>query len=386
MQVLSELNAVVDALCSAPLAELELPDLRLLSVAAEKAAERLRGLASRGLGEVDAREPDTNTGWWWRDELGISGEAAGHAVRRARGLRSLPEVSDAVLDGMLSLHQAAALVPLVGRVDEHLLDESQPSLIDNARRRSVEGVQQWVRWLIALNSEPELELEQEQARDRRFFSWKATPDGMYRGSFGFAAEDFETVLSVLEPLSRKAGNEDERTIGQRRADAVLDVFSGAAAWADLPHAGGQRSQVTYVLSAEWAAAQTWAPPATGAWTGPQTRARVESVLCDARLSRLLIDEDGQVLSLESVRGEITLAQRRAVSARDRCCVALGCSRPPAFCDVHHLRAREDGGPTTVDNLVLLCRRHHVMWHRGELELPDLDVPWLRRPLDPPMVA
>ncbi|MCU1602387.1 MAG: hypothetical protein JWO22_3096, partial [Frankiales bacterium] len=38
------------------------------------------------------------------------------------------------------------------------------------------------------------------------------------------------------------------------------------------------------------------------------------------------------------------------------------------------------------NLVLLCRRHHVMWHSGELLLPDMDVPWLRKPLDPPMVA
>jgi hypothetical protein len=54
--------------------------------------------------------------------------------------------------------------------------------------------------------------------------------------------------------------------------------------------------------------------------------------------------------------------------------------------VHHLRSREDGGPTTLDNLVLLCRRHHVLWHDGRLLLADLRVPWLRRPLDPPMVA
>ncbi|MCW2707354.1 MAG: endonuclease, partial [Frankiales bacterium] len=181
-------------------------------------------------------------------------------------------------------------------------------------------------------------------------------------------------------------DDDPRTAGQRRADALVEVFGGAARWAELPHAGGQRAQISYVISAAWAAGQAGAGPATAAWTGPQTRARLEAELCDARLSRVLLDADGQVVSLESVNDQISTAQRRAVSARDRRCVARGCSRPPAFCDVHHLIARKDGGPTTLDNLVLLCRRHHVVWHQGRLLLRDLDVPWLRKPLDPPMVA
>jgi hypothetical protein len=122
------------------------------------------------------------------------------------------------------------------------------------------------------------------------------------------------------------------------------------------------------------------------------------VLCDARISRLFLGTDGQVVSLDSLNDQITPAQRRAVSARDRHCIAKGCTRPPAFCDVHHLQSRADGGLTCVDNLVLLCRRHHVLWHRGTIGLHDLYVPWLPEPepdpdeydpwgsLDPPMVA
>jgi 5-methylcytosine-specific restriction protein A len=101
------------------------------------------------------------------------------------------------------------------------------------------------------------------------------------------------------------------------------------------------------------------------------------VLCDARVERLVLAADGRIVDLTSFTEQITAAQRRAVAARDRCCTAKGCSRPPAFCDVHHLRARADGGPTAVDNLVLLCRRHHVMWHRQQLGLADLRVPWMR---------
>jgi predicted restriction endonuclease len=47
-----------------------------------------------------------------------------------------------------------------------------------------------------------------------------------------------------------------------------------------------------------------------------------------------------------------------------------------MCDAHHLTHREDGGDTTIGNLLLLCRRHHVMWHQGRLQLRDLHVPWL----------
>jgi hypothetical protein len=46
-----------------------------------------------------------------------------------------------------------------------------------------------------------------------------------------------------------------------------------------------------------------------------------------------------------------------------------------MCDAHHLHHRAHGGTTTIDNLVLLCRRHHVLWHSGKLQLHHLDVPW-----------
>ena len=116
--------------------------------------------------------------------------------------------------------------------------------------------------------------------------------------------------------------------------------------------------------------------ATGAWSGPQTRAQIEATLCDARISRVLRDAFGQVHSLQTLTDQITIAQRRAVSARDRHCTARGCTRPPAFTDLHHLNHREDGGATAINNLVLLCRRHHLMWHRGRLTLHDLHTPWL----------
>ena len=115
--------------------------------------------------------------------------------------------------------------------------------------------------------------------------------------------------------------------------------------------------------------------AVAAWTGPQTRARIETALCDARITRVLLDSTGQVTGLEKLSDSVTTAQRRALAARDGGCAARGCTRPPASCDAHHLVHRADGGQTSMHNLVLLCRRHHVLWHLGKITLRDLYVPW-----------
>jgi Domain of unknown function (DUF222)/HNH endonuclease len=58
------------------------------------------------------------------------------------------------------------------------------------------------------------------------------------------------------------------------------------------------------------------------------------------------------------------AQRVALAVRDGGCVFPGCDRPLAWCEAHHLVHWLDGGPTDLDNLVLLCRAHHRAVHEG----------------------
>ena len=71
--------------------------------------------------------------------------------------------------------------------------------------------------------------------------------------------------------------------------------------------------------------------------------------------------------------------RRAVQLRDRGCAWPRCGRPAAWCDVHHLTHKADGGKTAVSNCVLLCllcrRRHN--WHYAKfLVMPMCFVLWL----------
>jgi hypothetical protein len=56
--------------------------------------------------------------------------------------------------------------------------------------------------------------------------------------------------------------------------------------------------------------------------------------------------------------------RRAVLLRDRSCAWPRCGRPAAWCDVHHLHHKKDGGKTSVTDCVLLCQfPHDVCIHR-----------------------
>ncbi len=66
------------------------------------------------------------------------------------------------------------------------------------------------------------------------------------------------------------------------------------------------------------------------------------------------------LDTGSATEQVPAHLRRAVIARDRHCAFPGCEQPPAGCQVHHVRPRSRGGPTCLDNLMLLCSFHHLL--------------------------
>jgi hypothetical protein len=51
---------------------------------------------------------------------------------------------------------------------------------------------------------------------------------------------------------------------------------------------------------------------------------------------------------------------RALTIRDGHCQFPGCDQPPPVCEAHHLMPWARGGPTSLDNLTLLCRFHHLI--------------------------
>ncbi len=56
--------------------------------------------------------------------------------------------------------------------------------------------------------------------------------------------------------------------------------------------------------------------------------------------------------------------RKALEVRDVTCRFPGCTTDASRTQAHHVIHWEHGGPTTLDNLVLLCTRHHHLVHEG----------------------
>jgi len=79
------------------------------------------------------------------------------------------------------------------------------------------------------------------------------------------------------------------------------------------------------------------------------------------------ERGGRALSVGRRTRSIPPAIRRALAARDRGCRFPGCGLH-RFVDGHHITHWARGGPTSVENLVLLCRHHHRLVHEGGYRL------------------
>jgi hypothetical protein len=78
--------------------------------------------------------------------------------------------------------------------------------------------------------------------------------------------------------------------------------------------------------------------------------------------RVVLNGRSEPLDVGRRTAVVPPAMRRAVIVRDRHCRFPGCDRPHTWCDAHHVLHWADGGATAVDNLLLLCRRHHRKVH------------------------
>jgi hypothetical protein len=114
-------------------------------------------------------------------------------------------------------------------------------------------------------------------------------------------------------------------------------------------------------------------------------ATARRLACDSAVLAMLHGRGGEVLQVGRKTRRISPALRRAMRTRDGGCRYPGCRRRRHL-NAHHIRHWADGGPTDLENLILLCRRHHMLLHEAGYGLagaPGGGVRWLRpdgRPL------
>ena len=127
--------------------------------------------------------------------------------------------------------------------------------------------------------------------------------------------------------------------------------------APAPPTPAQHLEAAPATAAPAAGSQTVLDEAGGIHVSQETARRLA---CDAATVKMQHGAGGEILDVGRRTRTISPALRRALVARDRQCQFPGCHN--RRCDAHHLRHWADGGATALDNLVLLCRRHHRAVH------------------------
>jgi 5-methylcytosine-specific restriction endonuclease McrA len=328
-----------------------------LSAHLEAATARLLDL----IRDFDARG-GWNTGFrscaaWLSWRVGLDLRAARERVRVARALGTLPALAEALARGELSYAKVRALTRVA-------TPETEARLLGVGRAGTAAHVERIVRGWRYMDRKAEA---RETARQHasRALHVHHDEDGtvVLRGRLSpeVGALLLRALAAARETLYRKVGGSAEPpTVPQQQADALALLAETALHHELDPGAPGERYQVVVHVDAT-ALADPDQPGQSVLEDGPRVSVETSRRLaCDASRVVMRHDEDGRTVEVGARTRTIPPALRRALHHRDRGCRFPGCGLP--FGQGHHVRHWAQGGPTTLSNLALLCRRHHRAVH------------------------
>jgi Domain of unknown function (DUF222)/HNH endonuclease len=352
------------------------------------------------------REFDARGGWgngfrscaaWLTWRVGLAPGAAREHVRVARALEMLPRLAQALARGELSYSKVRELTRVA-------TPETEERLLAVGRSGTAEHVERIVRGWRRVDRKAEA---REAARQHASRALHVYPDedGTVRVRGRLTPEVGALLMQALaaarETLYQRRHEQvpdaDPPTMEQQQADALALLAETALHHGLDPGAPGARYQVVVHVDAE-VLADPDAPGQSVLEDGTRVPAGTSQRLaCDASRVVMRHDAEGRVVEIGARTRTIPPALRRALHHRDRGCSFPGCG--VRFGQGHHIRHWANGGPTTLSNLAMLCRRHHRAVHEdgyqvdrepdGELRfrrpdgraLPDVPPPpWV--PIDP----
>jgi Domain of unknown function (DUF222)/HNH endonuclease len=349
--------------------------------------------ARRGWASWDMNSCATWLSW----KCQMSSGAAREHVRVARALRDLPVICGEFAAGRLSYAKVRALTRVATPDTEAGLAEIAGPMTGNQLER------------FARAHRKVTSADDAAARIRRRLTWRLEEDGSLAGMFRLPPLAGAVLLKALRaaagdlehPHDGQAGDVSAETpaagaagAGQPAAGpavatsssladglvAIAEAFlAGKVAGADDPEvyqvivhvgtgalAAGDEAGVSAETPPPAVSAPVPGDPADPARChvddGPAISVSTAQMLgCTAALSWMVHGRDGAVLDLGRRRRRPSAALRRAARERDTCrCRFPGCQSRRI--DLHHITYWANGGRTSLDNLISLCRYHHMLIH------------------------
>jgi hypothetical protein len=325
------------------------------------------------IAELDDQEPWGAWGLnscahWLNWRCGIGMNAAREKVRVAHALKKLPLISASFATGELSFSKVRAVTRIAN-------PDNEKELLHLARYATAAQVEKLVRAYrgVERHEERERAAAQQAARELNYYH---DEDGSLVIRARLPAEEGAVVLQALNAAmdARKAEESNEaesedvtavtseplESFAQRRADALTTMAETTLRHGPEPLSAAERYQVVVHVTAETLAADE---PGRCELDDGQALAldTVRRIACDSSLVHITEDESGNPLDIGRKTRAVPPAMRRALQSRDSGCRFPGCNHR-RFVDAHHIRHWADGGDTSIDNLVSLCRHHHRLVH------------------------
>ena len=353
-------------------------------------AEKLRRLHEVAERESFRADRERSVADWAGAQLGLSPAEARVQVRDAAALDRMPATAQRLFSGQITAGHVGAAAQGLAVLDRAATDVAADAGDDVGAWRAAQEqaaaavaaldafvaehapgqgpkvlAQRVGEWTVARDPGAVRDRERRGLAKRGlWFDDAPDADGLYAGRFRGTAAHLAQVKAAVGALARKTGAHDDRTPAQRRVDALATLARRACDAGALPVVGGQRPHVAMVTSREAQAGDPSARPAHVAGVGAVSADTARFFACDADTTEVVIDEVGKVWDVGHADGDPSPVQRTIVFARDVVCV--GCGTEASRCQIHHIRHRSHGGPTVVENLVLVCWSchqglHHLGW-------------------------
>jgi hypothetical protein len=348
-------------------------------IAAARAAEKSKAADAVGA---------TSTGAMLANGFGGDPVAASRLLKQAKKLEPVSATQDALARGEITMAQAELIADKVKDLpgdptpaqregcEAQLLCDAQRMTLKDLSRKADRITETFAPDQVDAHENEILVKREEQARKESYFWMADRKNGTYKGEFVIPEAQGEMLKNCLGAINApqvKAPEDpalailDERpTFGQQMAEAFCTLIEKIPA-DKLPDTAGVGAVMT--VNIELASLIDGIKAGTLSTGCRISAGEARRMACELRLLPMVFN--GKPLPLDCGREQrlFNRAQRRAAERRDNGCTFPGCDRPPSWCVGHHARRRwAEGGPTNLQDIVLICPHHHRVVHADDWEV------------------
>ena len=305
--------------------------------------------------------------------LRITSDTAAGKLETARRLTErFPSTLRFLEEGRIHFRQAEALCDITATLDASAARQVESMTVGRMPEQACSATRKALHRAVLKADPAGAEARHRAAREDRKVCHRMDENGMAWWSAFVPAEQAARMdAAVDEHAEAIRTTDDRRTLPQRRADALVDLVVRGGVPLNGTSPGGRSAAVIHVTVPFDTLIGVDDAPGEVKGYGPLTAGQIRALAFDKKSTwrRLLVHpKDGTLVKADPTTYKPTADVERHVIARDRSCQFPSCRMPAHRCDLDHIRAFDhtdprSGGPSTPENLMPLCRRHHRLKHR-----------------------